>query len=44
MIDYGWSVGNVADIYLTLAAIMIVILISTDAFSHSQQDGEQAHE
>lgn len=44
MIDYGWSVGNVADIYLTLAAILIVILISTDAFSHLQQDGEQAHE
>ncbi|OZG48687.1 signal peptidase II [Bombiscardovia coagulans] len=26
-IDYGWSVGNVADIYLTMAALLIIVLI-----------------
>lgn len=26
-LDYGWSVGNVADVYLTLAAAMIIILV-----------------
>ncbi|PXY82583.1 signal peptidase II [Bifidobacterium asteroides] len=27
-LDYGWSVGNVADIYLTLAAVVMVALIA----------------
>ena len=26
-LDYGWSVGNVADIYLTLAGVAVVVLI-----------------
>ncbi len=26
-IDYGWSIGNVADVFLTLAALVFVILI-----------------
>jgi signal peptidase II len=26
-LDYGWSVGNVADAYLTVAAVAIVILV-----------------
>lgn len=29
-IDYGWSVGNVADIELVVAAVMIVLLICLD--------------
>ena len=27
-LDYGWSVGNVADIYLTLAGVAVVALIA----------------
>ncbi|WP_051354120.1 signal peptidase II [Bifidobacterium sp. A11] len=27
-LDYGWSVGNVADIYLTLAGVVVVVLIA----------------
>ena len=26
-LDYGWSVGNVADVYLTLAGVAVVVLI-----------------
>lgn len=26
-LDYGWSVGNVADVYLTLAGMAVVVLI-----------------
>lgn len=26
-LDYGWSVGNIADIYLTVAGLVIVLLI-----------------
>ena len=26
-LDYGWSVGNVADVYLTLAGAAVVVLI-----------------
>jgi signal peptidase II len=26
-LDYGWSVGNVADAYLTIAAVFIVVLV-----------------
>lgn len=26
-LDYGWSVGNVADVYLTLACVAVVVLI-----------------
>lgn len=29
-LDYGWSVGNIADIYLTLAALAVLILILAD--------------
>ena len=26
-LDYGWSVGNVADVYLTLAGVAVVVLL-----------------
>jgi signal peptidase II len=26
-LDYGWSVGNVADVYLSVAAVIIVVLV-----------------
>lgn len=29
-LDYGWSVGNVADIYLTVAGVVVVLLILAD--------------
>ena len=40
-LDYGWSVGNVADVYLTLAGVAVVVLIVCNVrFS----DGDKAKE
>ena len=34
-LNYGWSVGNVADIYLVVAGVVLVILILMgEPFSH----------
>ena len=40
-LDYGWSVGNVADIYLTLAGVVVVVLIACNVqFSGRSQTTE----
>ena len=40
-LDYGWSVGNVADIYLTLAGVVVVVLIACNVrFSGRPQTTE----
>ena len=40
-LDYGWSVGNVADIYLTLAGVAVVVLIACNVrFSGRPQTTE----
>ena len=40
-LDYGWSVGNVADIYLTLAGVVVVVLIACNVrFSDRPQTTE----
>ena len=40
-LDYGWSVGNVADIYLTLAGVAVVALIACNVqFSGRSQTKE----
>ena len=40
-LDYGWSVGNVADIYLTLAGVVVVVLIACNVqFSGRSQTAE----
>ena len=40
-LDYGWSVGNVADIYLTLAGVAVVALIACNVqFSDRSQPKE----
>ena len=40
-LDYGWSVGNVADIYLTLAGVAVVALIACNVqFSDRSQTTE----
>lgn len=42
-IDYGWSVGNVADIALVAAAVMIAVLIMrATPFAESVSDGERS--
>ena len=35
-LNYGWSVGNVADIYLVMAGIGVVVLIVLDVAVQSQ--------
>lgn len=36
-LDYGWSIGNVADIYLTCAAVVaIVLLLRSVPFAHER--------
>ena len=40
-IDYGWSVGNVADIFLTVAGVAIVAMILVNVpFSDEAQSAE----
>lgn len=41
-IDYGWSVGNVADIFLTLAGIGVVALVLRGVAFRSGRDGRKA--
>ena len=41
-LDYGWSVGNVADIYLTLAGVVVVVLIACDV-RFSDRDKPEEH-
>ena len=41
-LDYGWSVGNVADIYLTLAGVVVVVLIACNV-RFSDRDKPQEH-
>ncbi|KFJ08061.1 signal peptidase II [Bifidobacterium tsurumiense] len=47
-LDYGWSVGNVADVFLMIAGVAIVILIiSAEPFSKAElerQTTQDAHE
>ena len=44
-LDYGWSVGNVADVYLTLAGVAVVVLIVCNVrFSDRYQPKEHAGE
>ena len=52
-LDYGWSVGNIADIYLTVAGVAIVVLIvagvpmtqkEADARQEAAQSKESAHQ
>lgn len=41
-IDYGWSVGNIADIFLDIAVVMIVILLfSSVSFSGTAKGDEE---
>lgn len=42
-LDYGWSVGNIADIYLTVAALAVLILILADVkFTPSSGNGGES--
>ena len=41
-LDYGWSVGNVADIYLTLAGVVVVVLIACNV-RFSDRDKPEEH-
>ena len=41
-LDYGWSVGNVADIYLTLAGVAVVVLIACNV-RFSDRDKPEEH-
>ena len=44
-LDYGWSVGNVADVYLTLAGVAVVVLIVCNVrFSDRYQPKEHGGE
>ena len=44
-LDYGWSVGNVADVYLTLAGVAVVVLIVCNVrFSDRYQPKEHRGE
>ena len=44
-IDYGWSIGNVADIELFIAAVLIVALVCADVpFSQAWRHGADTHE
>lgn len=39
-IDYGWSVGNVADIYLVVVGVAIVLMLAFDVpFGGEREDG-----
>lgn len=40
-IDYGWSVGNVADILLDIAVVMIVILLFTNVSISGSSKGDE---
>lgn len=41
-LDYGWSVGNIADIYLTVAGLVIVLLILADVRFSPAADAKQS--
>lgn len=40
-LNYGWSIGNVADVYLTLAAIIAIILLLCSVPFNGQKDAAQ---
>lgn len=43
-LNYGWSVGNVADVYLVVAAVILVVLILIgEPFSQKELDEKSAH-
>ena len=43
-LNYGWSVGNVADVYLVVAAVVLVVLILIgEPFSQKELDEKSAH-
>lgn len=41
-LDYGWSIGNVADVYLVIAAVLCVVLIAMNVpLLHSEPRGDE---
>ncbi|BDR53302.1 lipoprotein signal peptidase [Bombiscardovia nodaiensis] len=43
-LDYGWSVGNVADVYLSLAAVIIIVLIVVGKPFNAVRSAQEAQE